>query len=173
MPHCPTKRLHFQIAGFLVVPKVCKSRMAGRAFSYQAALLWNKLPVAVSSSLLHNVQIHVPLMLLPCSFSALSSHRLWLWCSVVMFSEREQAIYKTDILKSHCFEIALVSFFCKGQLQLCPWCVECAREQAACKTPNCARIHWEYIRCRFTNFLKVTVAIITQKVCISNSCVRS
>ncbi|XP_072246412.1 uncharacterized protein [Leuresthes tenuis] len=43
----PNRALRSQTAGLLVVPKVSKSRMGGRAFSYQAPLLWNKLPVNV------------------------------------------------------------------------------------------------------------------------------
>ena len=43
----PNRALCPQTAGLLVVPRVSKSRMGGRAFSYQAPLLWNKLPVNV------------------------------------------------------------------------------------------------------------------------------
>ncbi|XP_072247498.1 uncharacterized protein [Leuresthes tenuis] len=43
----PNRALRSQTAGLLVVPRVSKSRMGGRAFSYQAPLLWNKLPVNV------------------------------------------------------------------------------------------------------------------------------
>ncbi|XP_072251172.1 uncharacterized protein [Leuresthes tenuis] len=43
----PSRALRSQTAGLLVVPRVSKSRMGGRAFSYQAPLLWNKLPVNV------------------------------------------------------------------------------------------------------------------------------
>ena len=32
---------------YLLFPEFSKSRMGGRAFSYQAPLLWNKLPVNV------------------------------------------------------------------------------------------------------------------------------
>lgn len=35
VPHYPNKT-HSQSAGLLVVPKVSKSRMGGRAFSYQS-----------------------------------------------------------------------------------------------------------------------------------------
>ena len=41
----PNRALCFQTAGLL--PRGSKSRMVGRAFSYQAPLLWNKLPVNV------------------------------------------------------------------------------------------------------------------------------
>ncbi|TWW71963.1 hypothetical protein D4764_16G0004600 [Takifugu flavidus] len=37
--------LRSQNAGLLVVPRVSRGRMGGRAFSYQAPLLWNQLPV--------------------------------------------------------------------------------------------------------------------------------
>ncbi|XP_075329020.1 uncharacterized protein LOC142388045 [Odontesthes bonariensis] len=43
----PNRALRSQTAGLLEVPRVSKSRMGGRAFSYQAPLLWNKLPVNV------------------------------------------------------------------------------------------------------------------------------
>jgi len=41
------RALHSKTAGLLVVPRVFKSNMGGRAFSYQAPLLWNPLPVNV------------------------------------------------------------------------------------------------------------------------------
>ncbi|TWW74291.1 hypothetical protein D4764_14G0002920 [Takifugu flavidus] len=41
----PNRPLRSQNAGLLVVPRVSRSRMGGRAFSYQAPLLWNQLPV--------------------------------------------------------------------------------------------------------------------------------
>ncbi|XP_068609656.1 uncharacterized protein, partial [Brachionichthys hirsutus] len=47
IPYCPTRTLRSQNAGLLVVPKISKSRQGGRAFSYQAPLLWNRLPVLV------------------------------------------------------------------------------------------------------------------------------
>ena len=47
VPYNPTRILRFQNAGSLVVPRVSKSQMGGRAFSYQAPLLWNLLPVSV------------------------------------------------------------------------------------------------------------------------------
>uniref|UniRef100_A0A4W6G917 Reverse transcriptase domain-containing protein n=1 Tax=Lates calcarifer TaxID=8187 RepID=A0A4W6G917_LATCA len=47
VPYNPTRTLRSQNAGLLVVPRVSKSRMGGRAFSYQAPLLWNLLPVSV------------------------------------------------------------------------------------------------------------------------------
>ena len=46
----PNRALCPQTAGLLVVPRVSKSRMGGRAFSYQAPLLWNKLPVYASEA---------------------------------------------------------------------------------------------------------------------------
>ncbi|TWW78155.1 putative RNA-directed DNA polymerase from transposon X-element [Takifugu flavidus] len=48
IPYQPNRPLRSQNAGLLVVPRVSRSRMGGRAFSYQAPLLWNQLPVQVS-----------------------------------------------------------------------------------------------------------------------------
>ena len=47
IPYCPTRALRSQNAELLVVPRVSKSRMGARAFSYQAPLLWNQLPIWV------------------------------------------------------------------------------------------------------------------------------
>ncbi|TWW55907.1 hypothetical protein D4764_09G0009570 [Takifugu flavidus] len=47
IPYQPNRPLRSQKAGLLVVPRVSRSRMGGRAFSYQAPLLWNQLPVQV------------------------------------------------------------------------------------------------------------------------------
>ncbi|XP_074521138.1 uncharacterized protein LOC141786458 [Halichoeres trimaculatus] len=47
VPYNPSRSLRSQHAGLLVVPRVSKSSMGGRAFSYQAPLLWNNLPVEV------------------------------------------------------------------------------------------------------------------------------
>ena len=47
VPYQPTRALRSQNSGLLVVPKVSKSRVGARAFSYQAPLLWNHLPVSV------------------------------------------------------------------------------------------------------------------------------
>ncbi|MDF4341033.1 reverse transcriptase family protein [Vibrio parahaemolyticus] len=47
VPYYPTRTLRSENAGLLVVPKVSKSRSGARAFSYQAPLLWNHLPVTV------------------------------------------------------------------------------------------------------------------------------
>ena len=44
-PCYPTRTLCSQNAGLLVVPRISKSKMGGRAFSYKAALLWNHLSV--------------------------------------------------------------------------------------------------------------------------------
>ncbi|TWW58969.1 hypothetical protein D4764_06G0004990 [Takifugu flavidus] len=44
-PYQPNRPLALSNAGLLVVPRVSRSRMGGRAFSYQAPLLWNQLPV--------------------------------------------------------------------------------------------------------------------------------
>ena len=42
-----TRALRSQNSGLLVIPKVSKSRVGARAFSYQAPLLWNHLPLSV------------------------------------------------------------------------------------------------------------------------------
>jgi len=47
VPYYPTRTLRSENAGLLVIPKVSKSRSGARAFSYQAPLLWNHLPVTV------------------------------------------------------------------------------------------------------------------------------
>ncbi|XP_029284776.1 uncharacterized protein LOC115006618, partial [Cottoperca gobio] len=47
VPYKPTRALRSQTAGLLVVPRVSKSTMGARAFSYQAPLQWNQLPVCV------------------------------------------------------------------------------------------------------------------------------
>ncbi|KAI3373418.1 hypothetical protein L3Q82_022031, partial [Scortum barcoo] len=39
--------LRSQNSGLLVVPRVSRSSLGGRAFSYQAPVLWNQLPVWV------------------------------------------------------------------------------------------------------------------------------
>ena len=45
---CSTEIDHLvDSSGLLVVPKVSKSRVAARAFSYQAPLMWNHLPLSV------------------------------------------------------------------------------------------------------------------------------
>ncbi|XP_067097450.1 uncharacterized protein [Osmerus mordax] len=49
-PYCPARTLRSQDAGYLVVPKVKKKTAGGRAFSYRAPLLWNKLPVSIKES---------------------------------------------------------------------------------------------------------------------------
>ncbi|CAJ1053038.1 RNA-directed DNA polymerase from mobile element jockey [Xyrichtys novacula] len=47
IPYFPSRPLRSQSAGLLVVPNVSKSSVGGRAFSYQAPLLWNHLPLEV------------------------------------------------------------------------------------------------------------------------------
>ena len=47
IPYYPTRPLRSQDADLLVVPKISKSRLGARAFSYQAPLLWNNLPISV------------------------------------------------------------------------------------------------------------------------------
>ena len=45
--YIPKRTLRSKSAGLLVVPRIHKSRLGGRAFNYQAALLWNQLPTWV------------------------------------------------------------------------------------------------------------------------------
>ena len=47
VPYNPSRPLRSQSAGLLVVPRIAKIRSGGRAFNYQAPLLWNHLPVSV------------------------------------------------------------------------------------------------------------------------------
>ena len=47
VPYHPTRALRSQNAGLLEVPRISRSRMGGRAFNYQAPLLWNHLPASV------------------------------------------------------------------------------------------------------------------------------
>ena len=47
VPYYPNRTLRSQNAGLLVVPKISKSRIGARAFSHQAPLLWNHLPLSV------------------------------------------------------------------------------------------------------------------------------
>ena len=50
VPYHPNRALRSQNAGLLVVPKVYKSTVGGRAFSSQAPVLWNQLPVHVKEA---------------------------------------------------------------------------------------------------------------------------
>nr|XP_033938439.1 uncharacterized protein LOC117446386 [Pseudochaenichthys georgianus] len=50
IPYCPTRALRSKNAGLLVVPRISKSTMGARAFSYQAPHLWNQLPVCVRAA---------------------------------------------------------------------------------------------------------------------------
>uniref|UniRef100_A0A669DT12 Reverse transcriptase domain-containing protein n=1 Tax=Oreochromis niloticus TaxID=8128 RepID=A0A669DT12_ORENI len=50
VPYHPIRALRSHTAGLLVVPRVFKSRMGGRAFSFQAPLLWNQLPVWIQET---------------------------------------------------------------------------------------------------------------------------
>ena len=43
-PYIPAQTLRSQNAGLLIVPRVGKCILGGRAFSYRAPLLWNNLP---------------------------------------------------------------------------------------------------------------------------------
>lgn len=49
-PYFPSRALRSQNAGLLVVPSVSKSTVGGRAFSYQAPVLWNRLPLHVKQA---------------------------------------------------------------------------------------------------------------------------
>ena len=49
-PYRPTRSLRSQDAGYLVVPKINKKTVGGRAFSYRAPLLWNKLPISIKEA---------------------------------------------------------------------------------------------------------------------------
>ena len=46
----PSRTSRSQNTGLLVVSRVSKSKMGGTAFSYQAPLLWNLLPVWVQEA---------------------------------------------------------------------------------------------------------------------------
>ena len=46
----PNRTLRSQNAGLLVVPRVCKSTVGARAFSYQAPVLWNQLPANIKEA---------------------------------------------------------------------------------------------------------------------------
>ncbi|XP_061590906.1 uncharacterized protein LOC133456448 [Cololabis saira] len=50
VPYVPGRALRSQGAGLLVVPRVSKCRFGGRAFCYQAPLLWNQLPIWVKEA---------------------------------------------------------------------------------------------------------------------------
>ncbi|TWW77662.1 hypothetical protein D4764_12G0010520 [Takifugu flavidus] len=52
-PYQPNRPLRSQNSGLLVVPRVSRGRMGGRAFSYLAPLLWNQLPVQKPMSRLY------------------------------------------------------------------------------------------------------------------------
>ena len=47
VPYHPFKTLRSKDAGLLVIPRISKSRMGGKAFSYQAPLMWNHLQLLV------------------------------------------------------------------------------------------------------------------------------
>uniref|UniRef100_A0A8C6SKQ3 Reverse transcriptase domain-containing protein n=1 Tax=Neogobius melanostomus TaxID=47308 RepID=A0A8C6SKQ3_9GOBI len=50
VPYQPTRALRSQNSGLLVIPRVSKITVGGRAFSYQAPVLWNKLPAHVKEA---------------------------------------------------------------------------------------------------------------------------
>ena len=47
VPYCPLRPLRSQSAGLLVVPRISKTTVGGRAFSYRAPFLWNNLPASI------------------------------------------------------------------------------------------------------------------------------
>ncbi len=47
VPYHPNKTLRSQNAGLLVIPRISKSCLGGRAFCYRAPLLWNQLPIQI------------------------------------------------------------------------------------------------------------------------------
>lgn len=46
-PHHPPRKLRLQNLDLLVIPRICKTTTDVRAFSYQAPVLWNHLPIWV------------------------------------------------------------------------------------------------------------------------------
>lgn len=50
VPYHPSRTLRSQNAGLLVAPRVCKSTVGARAFSYQAPVLWNQLPTNIKEA---------------------------------------------------------------------------------------------------------------------------
>ena len=46
----PKRELRSQNAGLLVVPRIKKSTVGGRAFSYQAPAFWNSLPLHIKQA---------------------------------------------------------------------------------------------------------------------------
>ena len=46
-PYIPARTLSSQNAGLLIVPRVGKCTLGGRALSYRAPLLWNNLPIEI------------------------------------------------------------------------------------------------------------------------------
>ena len=47
VPYQPIRALRSENAGLLVVPRVAKSTVGAKAFSYQAPVLWNQLPAKI------------------------------------------------------------------------------------------------------------------------------
>lgn len=50
VPYQPNRTLRSQNASLLVIPRISKSTVGNRAFSYQAPVLWNQLPVHVKEA---------------------------------------------------------------------------------------------------------------------------
>src|SRR4029434_7226739 len=47
VPYCPPRPLRSRSAGLLVIPRISKTTVGARAFSYRAPLLWNNLPASI------------------------------------------------------------------------------------------------------------------------------
>ena len=68
--YLPNRVLLSQTAGLLVAPRVPKSRLRTRAFSYQAPLLWNQLSVYVrEADTLSNFKIRLETFLFDKAYS--------------------------------------------------------------------------------------------------------
>ena len=54
-PYIPAQTLHSQKAGLLIFPRVSRCTVGSRAFSYQAPLLWNDLPIEICGADSHSI----------------------------------------------------------------------------------------------------------------------
>lgn len=69
-PYYPNRPLRSLNAGLLVVPRVFKCRLGERAFSYQAPLLWNQLPLWVrEADTLHTFKVRLKTFLFNKTYS--------------------------------------------------------------------------------------------------------
>ena len=55
VPYYSIKCLSPQVAGLLVGPRISKSNLGGRFFSYQAHVLWNQLPAQIHGADTHSL----------------------------------------------------------------------------------------------------------------------